>query len=161
MFGGTMFMFLAGIHYWWPKITGRMYNDFLGRLCCLIELLAFNLTFFPQFILGLHGMPRRSAVYFPEFHYLHVMSSMGAFLQLAAFLVMGAYLLHSLFRGAQAPANPWGGTTLEWTCSSPPPHDNFAESPSVGQPYDHEGLEWDEKTQGYERRATELVPHAV
>ena len=64
MFGGTMFMFIGGLHYWWPKITGRMYNEPLGRLCCLLELLAFNLTFFPQFILGLHGMPRRAAVYF-------------------------------------------------------------------------------------------------
>ena len=116
MFGGTMFMFVAGIHYWWPKITGRMYNDFLGRLCCLLEILAFNLTFFPQFILGLHGMPRRYAVYKfnPEFQYLHVMSSIGAFLQLAAFLVMAGYLTHSLFRGKKAPANPWGGSTLEW-----------------------------------------------
>ena len=65
MFGGALFMFIGGLHYWWPKITGRMYNETLGRLCCLLELLAFNLTFFPQFILGLHGMPRRSAVYYP------------------------------------------------------------------------------------------------
>jgi cytochrome c oxidase subunit I len=157
MFGGTMFMFVAGIHYWWPKITGRMYNDFLGRLCCLVEILAFNLTFFPQFILGLHGMPRRYPVYQynPEFQYLHVLSSIGAFLQLAAFVTMACYLLHSLFHGKKAPANPWGGSTLEWTCPSPPPHDNFPEAPRVGRPYDHRGLHWDEKTQGFERR--ELV----
>ena len=163
MFGGALFMFIGGLHYWWPKITGRMYNEPLGRLCCLLEMLAFNLTFFPQFILGLHGMPRRTAVYkfYPEFQYLHVMSSIGAFIQLAAFLVIGAYLLHSLFRGKKAPANPWGGTTLEWSCPSPPPQDNFPEPPSVGRPYDHQGLEWDEKTGGYERKLKELVPHKV
>ncbi|MEI8373628.1 MAG: cbb3-type cytochrome c oxidase subunit I [Planctomycetota bacterium] len=161
MFGGTLFMFIGGIHYWWPKITGRMYNESLGRLCCLLELLAFNLTFFPQFILGLHGMPRRSAVYYPEFQYLHVLSTIGAFIQMAAFMVIGAYLLHSLFRGKKAPANPWGGSTLEWSCSSPPPHDNFKETPIVGRPYDHHGLEWDEKTEGFERKEKELVPHAV
>jgi cytochrome c oxidase subunit 1 len=149
MFGGALFMFIGGLHYWWPKITGRMYNEALGRLCCLLEILAFNLTFFPQFILGLHGMPRRSAVYFPEFRYLHVLSTIGAFVQMAAFLVIGAYLLHSLFRGRKAPANPWGGTTLEWSCPSPPPHDNFSEPPRVGQPYDHRGLEWDEATEGF------------
>ena len=157
MFGGALFMFIGGLHYWWPKITGRMYNEPFGRLCCLLEILAFNLTFFPQFILGLHGMPRRSAVYFPEFRYLHVLSTVGAFIQMAAFLVIAAYLLHSLFRGKQAPANPWGGSTLEWTCPSPPPHDSFPEPPAVGRPYDHEGLEWDEETQGYERKTEELV----
>ena len=81
------------------------------------------------------------------------MSSIGAFLQLAAFLLMAAYLLHSLFRGKKAPANPWGGSTLEWTCPSPPPHDNFPEPPSVGRPYDHHGLEWDEETEGLSESA--------
>ncbi len=161
MFGGALFMFIGGLHYWWPKITGRMYNEALGRLCCLLEILAFNLTFFPQFILGLHGMPRRSAVYFPSFRHLHVLSTVGAFIQMAAFLVIGAYLLHSLFRGKKAAANPWGGSTLEWTCPSPPPHDNFPEPPAVGRPYDHRGLEWDELTEGFERRQGELVPHEV
>jgi cytochrome c oxidase subunit 1 len=135
-----------------------MYNEAAGRLCCLLEILAFNLTFFPQFILGLHGMPRRDAVYFPEFQYLHVMSSIGAFIQLAAFLVIAAYLLHSLFRGKKAPANPWGGSTLEWTCPSPPPYDNFPEAPSVGRPYDHRGLVWNEAIEGFERKAEELAP---
>ena len=158
MFGGTLFMFIAGIHYWWPKMTGRMYNEFLGRFCCLLELLAFNLTFFPQFILGMHGMPRRYAVYYPEFRYLHVMSSIGAFIQFTAFFIIAAYLIHSLYRGKKAPANPWGGSTLEWTCPSPPPHDNFPDSPSVGRPYDHIGLVWDEGTGGFERKTEELVP---
>jgi len=113
------------------------------------------LTFLPQFLMGLHGMPRRSAVYVPEFHPYHVISSAGAFLQLISFLLVAACLLHSLFRGKKAPANPWGGSTLEWSCPSPPPHDNFPESPSVGRPYDHHGLEWDEETEGFERKPGE------
>ena len=76
---------------------------------------------------------------------------------MAAFMVIGAYLLHSLFRGKKAPANPWGGSTLEWSCSSPPPHDNFKETPTVGRPYDHHGFEWDERTAGYERKEKKLV----
>ena len=123
-----------------------------------MEFVAFHLTFIPQFLMGLHGMPRRSAVYLiPEFHPYHVISSIGAFLQLISFLLVAACLLHSLFRGKKAPANPWGGSTLEWSCPSPPPHDNFPEPPSVGRPYDHHGLEWDEETEGFERKAKELV----
>jgi cytochrome c oxidase subunit 1 len=161
MFGGTLWMFIAGIHYWWPKMTGRMYNEFLGRLCCLLELLAFNLTFFPQFILGLHGMPRRYATYYPEFRIYHVMSSIGAFIQFTSFFLIAAYLLHSLFRGKKAPMNPWGGSTLEWTCPSPPPHDNFPTAPTVGNPYDHRGLVWDEGTGGYVRKTAEELAPAV
>ena len=151
MIGGTLFMFFAGIHYWWPKITGRMYNETLGRIACLLVFVGFNLTFFPQFVMGLHGMPRRAAIYRPEFQPYHVLSSIGALLQMTAFVLMAAYLIHSLFRGRRAPANPWGGSTLEWTCSSPPPHDNFKTPPVVRQPYDHSGLEWNEAIGGYER----------
>jgi cytochrome c oxidase subunit 1 len=160
MFGGTLWMFVAGIHYWWPKMTGRMYNDALGRFCCLLELLAFNLTFLPQFILGLHGMSRRYAEYkfTPELQYLHVMSSIGAFIQFTSFFLIAAYLLHSMFYGKKAPANPWGGSTLEWSCASPPPHDNFSEAPSVGAPYDHRGLVYDESIGGFVRKTEELVP---
>ena len=139
MFGGALFMFVGGLHYWWPKITGRMYNETLGRLCCLLEFVGFNLTFFPQFILGLHGMPRRYAVYYPEFQYVARHVERRGVPAACGVPADGGYLLHSLFRGKKAPANPWGGTTLEWTCSSPPPHDNFPEPPSVGRPYDHTG----------------------
>jgi cytochrome c oxidase subunit 1 len=161
MVGGTMMMFIAGLHYWWPKMTGRMYNETLGRTACLLEVVAFNVTFFPQFILGTHGMSRRYATYEayakyePEFQPLHVMSSLGAFLQMAAFLLIAAYLIHSLFRGKRAPANPWGGTTLEWSCSSPPPHDNFAAPPPVGEPYDHAGLAFNPQTGGYDNARNE------
>jgi cytochrome c oxidase subunit 1 len=152
MIGGAMFMFLAAMHYWWPKMTGRMYNETLGRLACLLEFIGFNVTFFPQFVMGTHGMPRRYATYLPEFQPYHVLSSIGGFLQLAAFVLMAAYLIHSLFRGRKAPANPWGGATLEWACESPPPLENFHTPPVVGSPYDQTGLTWDEATGGYERR---------
>jgi cytochrome c oxidase subunit 1 len=152
MIGGALFMFIGGIHYWWPKITGRMYNETFARICCLVQFVGFNLTFFPQFIMGTHGMPRRYATYMPEFQIYHVLSTSGAFMQMTAMLLVVAYLIHSLYRGRRAPANPWGGSTLEWTCSSPPPHDNFKTLPSVGEPYDHSGLVWNEHIGGYERK---------
>lgn len=151
MIGGALFMFLGGLHYWWPKMTGRMYNERLGQICCLLVFLGFNLTFFPQFIMGAHGMPRRYATYLPEFTSYHVLSTIGGFVQFAAFVLMAGYLLHSLYRGKRAPANPWGGSTLEWECSSPPPHDNFKTPPTVRDPYDHTGLVWNESIGGYQR----------
>jgi cytochrome c oxidase subunit I len=155
MIGGTVVMFIAGLHYWWPKITGRMYSDRLGRLACLLFFIGFNLTFFPQLVMGAHGMPRRYATYHnfqPNFQPYHVLSSIGAFIQMAAMGLVAGYLLYSLFRGRQAPANPWGGATLEWTCSSPPPPDNFATQPEAVAPYDHSGLVWNETIGGYERK---------
>lgn len=156
MVGSAFFMFLGGLHYWWPKITGRMYNETLGRICCITEIIAFNVTFFPQFVMGTHGQPRRVPIYQPEFRPYHVLSSIGGMLQFAVFTVMAAYFIHSLFRGRKAPANPWGGSTLEWTCTSPPPHDNFKNPPHVGRPYDHTGLVWNEAVGGYERRMTNV-----
>ncbi len=154
MFGGTFIGFLAGIHYWWPKMTGKMYNETAGRIGCLLVFLGFNLTFLPQFVMGSLGMPRRYATYLPEFRVYHVMSSMGAYLQFIGFAFTAAYLIHSLFKGKKAPANPWGAATLEWTCSSPPPHDNFSKTPSVGDPYDHSDIVWDTELEGYVRDAS-------
>jgi cytochrome c oxidase subunit 1 len=91
------------------------------------------------------------------FQTCHVLSSVGAFLQMAAMLLIAGCFIHSLCRGRRAPANPWGGSTLEWACSSPPPHDNFASPPQVGEPYDHSGLVWNEAIGGYERRKKKLV----
>jgi len=155
MIGGTMFMFIAGLHYWWPKMTGRMFNDALGRLACLLLFVGFNVTFFPQFLMGTHGMPRRYAVYKPEFQPYHVLSTIGGFLQFAALVLIAGYLVHSLYRGRRAAANPWGGSTLEWTCSSPPPHDNFPTPPGVRAPYDHKHLLWNETLGGYEWQPVE------
>ena len=125
MMGGTLIAFLGGLHYWWPKMFGRMYNELWARIACLMIFVGFNLTFFPQFILGTRGMPRRYARYLPEFQPLHQMSTIGAFVLAAGLFLAAGVLLHALFRGQRAPANPWGSPSLEWTCSSPPPHDNF------------------------------------
>jgi cytochrome c oxidase subunit 1 len=146
MFGGTLIAFLGGLHYWWPKITGRMFSDRWGQLACLIIFLGFNLTFFPQFILGTRGMPRRYYDYsgllndHPEFATLNMMSTVGAFAMAVGFSIVLVYLLHSLWRGQRATANPWGGGTMEWQCSSPPPHDNFPTPPVARDPYDFSDL---------------------
>ncbi len=102
MIGGALFMFIGGIHYWWPKITGRMYPEAFARVCCLVQFVGFNLTFFPQFVMGTHGMPRRYATYLPEFQPYHVLSSIGAFTQMTAMLLILAYLIWSLYYGRRA-----------------------------------------------------------
>jgi len=152
MVGGVLVAFLGGLHYWWPKITGRMFNDLLGRIAALLVFVGFNLTFFPQFLLGTHGMPRRYYTYPEKFHPGNFVSSLGAFVLAVGLFLVLFYLLHSLFRGRGAPANPWGAATLEWQCSSPPPHDNFASPPPVGDPYDFTGLEYDPEIGGYIRK---------
>jgi cytochrome c oxidase subunit 1 len=152
MMGGVLVAFLGGLHYWWPKITGRMYSDLWGRIAALIVFVGFNLTYFPQFLLGTHGMPRRYFVYPEKFHTNHLLSSLGSFVLAAGLFMILFYLLYSLFRGRPAPANPWGGATLEWQCASPPPTENFASPPPVGDPYDFTDLEYDPETLGYSRK---------
>jgi cytochrome c oxidase subunit 1 len=158
MFGGTLMAFLGGIHYWWPKMFGRLYSDLWGRVACLMIFSGFNLTFFPQFILGTRGMPRRYYDYavllpkHPEFTHLHMLSTLGSLLTGLGMLVVLVYLLHSLWRGRPAPANPWGSATLEWQTSSPPPPDNFPTEPTVGDPYDYSGMQYDEAIDGYVKR---------
>jgi cytochrome c oxidase subunit 1 len=151
MFGGTMLGFMAGIHYWWPTMTGKMYNETLGAIACGLVTLGFNLTFFPQFVMGSHGMPRRYASYLPYFQPYHVLSSIGAYTQFIGFSLTAGYLVYSLFKGKKASDNPWGSGSLEWTCSSPPPHDNFKHTPTVGDPYDYTALVYDPKIDGYVR----------
>jgi cytochrome c oxidase subunit 1 len=146
MFGGMMIAFLGALHYWWPKMTGKMYSELWGRIAALLVFIAFNLTFFPQFILGTQGSPRRSFDYAPLKHLqpYHILSSIGAYILMVAFTIMAIYLIHSLLRGRKAPANPWGGNTLEWKCSSPPPPHNFDVPPPIGDPYDFSNLIHDE-----------------
>jgi cytochrome c oxidase subunit I len=152
MMGGTLVAFLGGIFHWWPKMVGKMYNELGGQISAAVVFVGFNFTFLPQFVLGTRGMPRRYATYAPEFEFLHQLSTIGAFiLGIGLFIAMGV-LIHSLFKGKKAPVNPWGGATLEWVCSSPPPHDNFATTPAVGDPYDFRGLEYDAREEGYVRR---------
>jgi cytochrome c oxidase subunit I len=136
MVGGMVSAFFAGLHYWWPKITGRMYPEMWGRMAAAVIFLGFNLTFFPQFVLGYLGMPRRYHSYAPEFQVLNVLSTAGATILAAGYLLPLFYLTWSLFRGARAPANPWGATGLEWQTPSPPATKNFVSTPVVTQgPY--------------------------
>jgi cytochrome c oxidase subunit 1 len=138
MVGGAVSAFFGALHFWWPKMFGRSYSLVWGRLSALLIFLGFNLTFFPQFLLGYLGMPRRYHVYPPEFQVLHVLSSAGAGILGLAYLMPFAYLLYALRYGPPAGDNPWGVTGLEWQTRSPPPKHNFETVPVVdGPPYDY------------------------
>ena len=131
MVGGTIMAYLAGIHYWWPKITGRMYPEWWARLSALLVFVGFNLTFFPQFLVGYVGMPRRYHAYAPEFQVLNVLSTAGATILAVGYLLPMIYLIWSLKFGRKAGSNPWGAVGLEWATTSPPPKENFHETPEV------------------------------
>jgi cytochrome c oxidase subunit 1 len=131
MVGGTVMAYLGGIHFWWPKMTGRLYPEGWARLAAVTVFLGFNLTFFPQFVLGYLGMPRRYHAYPPEFQVLNVMSSAGASILALGYLLPLIYLIWSLRYGAVAGMNPWKATGLEWETPSPPPTDNFERTPIV------------------------------
>jgi cytochrome c oxidase subunit 1 len=152
MFGGTVIAFLAGLHYWWPKLTGRLYEEGGARIAFWLVFVGFNVTFFTQFVMGSQGMPRRYYDYPPRFEIYHQISSVGSYVMAVGFFVIAAYLLQSLFRGRLAPANPWGGNSLEWWTASPPPHDNFAETPEAEDPYDFHEWQPDPATGGFTRR---------
>ncbi len=146
MVGGMLMAFLSGIHFWWPKITGRLYPQWWGQISALIIFLGFNLTFFPQFILGMLGMPRRYAAYPPEFQVLNVFSTAGATILGIGYLLPILYLTWSLKYGEIAGDNPWQATGLEWQIQSPPLTENFPEIPIVDyEAYDYEWLERKEK----------------
>jgi len=149
MVGGTLVAFMGGVFHWWPKMVGKMYNEFGGRVSAVLVFLGFNLTFLPQFVMGSRGMPRRYATYDPEFAFLHQMSTYGSLLLGIGILVAFVVLMISLKNGKRAPANPWGGKTLEWQCTSPPPFYNFERAPIVGDPYDFRDLEWDAENERY------------
>jgi len=138
MVGGMVTAFMGGLHFWWPKITGRMYPEKLGQLAALVTYLGFNLTFFPQFVVGYLGMPRRYHAYPDEFQIYNVMSSAGASILAVGYLLPLIYLIWSLRYGQRAPANPWRATGLEWQTPSPPPKHNFERAPIVTRtPYDY------------------------
>jgi cytochrome c oxidase subunit 1 len=146
MVGGAVSAFYAGLSYWWPKITGRLYTESWARFAAILMFFGFLFTFFPMFIMGWLGMPRRYYAYPPEFQVFNVMASAGAVILAAAYLLPMGYLAFSLFRGARAGDNPWDATGLEWQTSSPPPRANFHTPPIVeNEPYDyheaHEGPE--------------------
>jgi cytochrome c oxidase subunit I len=152
MMGGTLMAFIGGLFYWWPKMFGKMYNEFWGRISCLGIFVGFNWTFFPQFLLGTKGMPRRYYNYKPEFQGLHVVSTLGAFVLGIGLMICAAVLVHSLLRGRKAPPNPWGVATMEWETTSPPPVHNFEDTPKVTDPYDLEGFVLNETSGNYERK---------
>ena len=138
MVGGMVSAFFAGLHFWWPKITGRTYSDGWSRLAAATIFFGFNLTFFPQFVLGYAGMTRRYASYAPEFQVWNVLSSAGAVILAAGYLLPLFYLTLSLFRGQPAGDNPWRATGLEWTTQSPPRVENFVRTPVVTEgPYNY------------------------
>jgi cytochrome c oxidase subunit 1 len=149
MMGGTIMALVGGLHHWWPKMFGKMYNERWAMLGGILVFIGFNVTFFTQFFLGTRGMPRRYATYVPEFQHLHQISTIGAFIILAGFLTHLFVFIHSLVAGKKAPANPWGGLTLEWEVESPPIEHNFHHEPIVTHgPYDFDTTippHWDHK----------------
>jgi cytochrome c oxidase subunit 1 len=142
MVGGAIMGYLGGLHFWWPKITGRMYPVFWSKLSALLIFVGFNLTFFPQFLLGYMGMPRRYHAYPEEFQVLNVMSSAGATILGVGYLIPMIYFIWSMRYGERASSNPWGAVGLEWETTSPPPSHNFLETPTVDyEAYDYTRME--------------------
>ena len=146
MMGSALIAFIGGIHHWWPKMTGKMYSEFWGRIGALLVFVGFNLTFFVQFVMGSKGMPRRYATYLPEYEIYHKISTIGSFILALGFFVTAFYFIQSLFSGRKASSNPWGGRSLEWQCTSPPSHHNFDKAPTVGDCYDFDVLRYNEST---------------
>jgi cytochrome c oxidase subunit 1 len=142
MVGGAVMAYMGGLHFWWPKATGKLYPEWWGRIAALILFLGFNLTFFPQFLLGYMGMPRRYYAYAPEFQVLNVMSTCGASILAIGYLLPLCYLLWSLKYGREAGPNPFKAAGLEWTISSPPPTDNFETIPVAGEPYNYHEMDF-------------------
>jgi cytochrome c oxidase subunit 1 len=134
IFGGMGFAFFAGIHYWYPKMFGRMYSNRLANVAWGIIFVGFNSLYFPQFIIGLQGMPRRYFDYLPQFQTGQVISTIGAFVLFTGLILMVFNLVYHIKRGAVAPSNPWKGVTLEWQIPSPPSHENFEEIPVITTP---------------------------
>jgi cytochrome c oxidase subunit I len=156
--GGTVFAFLGGLLHWWPKMFGRLFSERWAVIGFVFIFVGFNLTFFPQFFLGTQGMPRRYFDYPPEYQFLHVLSTSGAYTQLVGFIITAFVLIRSLVAGRRSPDNPWGGTTLEWQTVSPPPLYNFHSQPTAGDPYTFYAIEYDDQTGGYRRRPGAVPP---
>jgi cytochrome c oxidase subunit I len=148
MVGGTVMAYLGGIHYWWPKISGKLYPEGWARFAALVVFVGFNLTFFPQFILGYLGMPRRYHAYPAEFQVLNVMSTAGASILAVGYVLPMLYLIWSIRYGKTAGDNPWDATGLEWQTPSPPPTENFAVTPVVAwDAYDYGAKEEEKELQ--------------
>jgi cytochrome c oxidase subunit 1 len=149
MVGSALFAYLGGVHHWWPKMFGVMYDDAKGRFWTIVSFIGFNLTFLPQFLLGTRGMPRRYFDYHPQYQFLNQISTIGSMVIGFSVIMIFWNLLRSFKTGRKAPANPWGAATLEWQCSSPPSPHNFEEAPRVGDPYDMSVNRFHSDEEGY------------
>ncbi|MBC61201.1 MAG: cytochrome c oxidase subunit I [Zetaproteobacteria bacterium] len=142
MVGGAVMAFLAGLHYWFPKFSGKMYSELPAQIACLIVFIGFNVTFMPQFLMGARGLPRRYYDYPPEFTTLHQISTVGAYIIAIGVAMTFWVLIYAIFKGKKASSNPWNAITLEWQTTSPPYHENFEVEPVVTTgPYDFHLLE--------------------
>ena len=138
MVGGMVMAFMGGLHYWWPKMFGKMYNKAVAKIACLLIFIGFNVTFLPQFVMGSQGMPRRYFNYIDQFQGFHQVSTVGAFILGIGFVIAIINFLRSLRSGEQAGANPWGSRALEWQIPSPAPQHNFDYTPVIIHgPYDY------------------------
>ncbi|HEY8429725.1 MAG TPA: cytochrome c oxidase subunit I, partial [Sandaracinaceae bacterium] len=150
MVGGTVIGFLGGLHYWWPKIVGKMYDERLAKIAFAFVFIGFNMTFLTQFVLGSQGMPRRYYDYLDQFQPLHGFSSIGSYVLGVGFVIMGVMFVLSLLKGPKAPPNPWGSAAFEWRTASPPIEHNFHHTPVVDRgPYDYHLATEDELFDGF------------
>ncbi|MCR4316783.1 MAG: cbb3-type cytochrome c oxidase subunit I [Planctomycetes bacterium] len=140
---GVVMVMLGGFYHWWPKITGKMYHERLGQLSAVLVFIGMQMTFLPQFIMGSLGMPRRYYWYPDEFSMHHHISTGGSYILAAGFALVAFNLIWAIFNGKKAPANPWGGATMEWYTQSPPLPHNFDSAPEAGDPYDYTKVHWD------------------
>jgi cytochrome c oxidase subunit 1 len=152
MMGSTLVAFLGALHYWWPKFTGRMYNESIGRICSIGVFFGFNLTFLPQFVMGSQGMPRRYWDYDPRYEIYHQLSTIGAFVLGISMFVTVISLVASFWTGKRASRNPWGATSLEWQAPTPPPLYNFEKPVVVHELYNYDDL-YEVEEDVWERRA--------
>jgi cytochrome c oxidase subunit 1 len=141
MFGGTGFAFFGALHYWFPKMFGKMYNRKLAKIAWGFMFVGFNTLYFPLLVIGWQGMPRRYYDYLPQFHTGHFISTIGSWILIIGILIIFYNLIRALFKGKPAGQNPWGGATLEWQTSTPPPLENFSKVPEIKKdPYDFRGI---------------------
>jgi cytochrome c oxidase subunit I len=155
MVGSMVFAFLGGMYHWFPKMFGKMVNQNWGRAAAIMLFIGFNVTFFPQFVMGTHGSPRRWATYPAEFQPYHIMSTIGAYIMAISLITVALNWLTALLWGKKAPANPWGGNSLEWHTPSPPPHDNFPTPPVADDPYNLNNWVYDPSIEGWVPRTSQ------
>ena len=164
MFGGMGTIFFAALFYWFPKIFGKMYNETVAYIGTTLFIIGFNILYFPMFVMGYQGMPRRYYDYLPQFQDLQILSTVGSWILVTGILILIGNLLYALLKGPKAGINPWGGTTLEWRVPSPPPLENFEDIPIVtGGPYVHDRVTYimhpESELQHNGSKTTEEVKH--